>query len=64
MSADSLLLARRRFLIAATAALTIPATRGFAADRIKVGKAITSSFPFSGLELAQQQGIWAGSQPE
>ncbi len=32
---------------------------GFAADKVRVGKAITSSFPFSGLDLGKEQGIWA-----
>jgi NitT/TauT family transport system substrate-binding protein len=29
-----------------------------AANRVRVGKAINSSFPFAGLELGVQQGIW------
>ena len=29
------------------------------ADAVRVGKAVTSSFPFSGLELGKEQGIWA-----
>jgi NitT/TauT family transport system substrate-binding protein len=30
-----------------------------AADTVRIGKAVTSSFPFSGLELGKEQGIWA-----
>jgi ABC-type nitrate/sulfonate/bicarbonate transport system substrate-binding protein len=29
------------------------------ADTVRIGKAVTSSFPFSGLELGKEQGIWA-----
>jgi ABC-type nitrate/sulfonate/bicarbonate transport system substrate-binding protein len=29
-----------------------------AADSVRIGKAVTSSFPFSGLELGKEQGIW------
>jgi len=29
------------------------------ADAVRVGKAVSSSFPFSGLELGKEQGIWA-----
>jgi NitT/TauT family transport system substrate-binding protein len=29
------------------------------ADAVRMGKAVTSSFPFSGLELGKEQGIWA-----
>jgi NitT/TauT family transport system substrate-binding protein len=29
------------------------------ADAVRIGKAVTSSFPFSGLELGKEQGIWA-----
>ncbi|HWG07036.1 MAG TPA: ABC transporter substrate-binding protein [Beijerinckiaceae bacterium] len=53
-------LSRRIFLAGAAAASALSGTRAaFAADRVRVGKAITSSFPFAGLELAQQQGLWA-----
>jgi ABC-type nitrate/sulfonate/bicarbonate transport system substrate-binding protein len=58
MSAQDL--SRRLFLVCAAASPAFLSTRpAFAADKVKVGKAITSSFPFAGLELAQQQGIWA-----
>jgi NitT/TauT family transport system substrate-binding protein len=29
------------------------------ADAVRIGKAVTSSFPFSALELGKEQGIWA-----
>jgi NitT/TauT family transport system substrate-binding protein len=29
------------------------------ADTVRIGKSVTSSFPFSGLELGKEQGIWA-----
>jgi NitT/TauT family transport system substrate-binding protein len=29
------------------------------AETVRIGKAVTSSFPFSGLELGKEQGIWA-----
>lgn len=44
---------------AVVGALALAATPGRAADKIRVGKAITSSFPFAGLELGKEQGIWA-----
>ena len=30
-----------------------------AADKVRIAKAISSSFPFAGLELGKEQGIWA-----
>ena len=52
--------ARRLFVATATASL-LAASCGtaFAADKVRVAKAITSSFPFAGLELGKEQGIWA-----
>ena len=47
---------RATFAGAVALAATGPAR---AADKVRVGKAITSSFPFAGLELGQQQGMWA-----
>jgi NitT/TauT family transport system substrate-binding protein len=29
------------------------------ADAVRIGKAVSSSFPFAGLELGEEQGIWA-----
>ena len=51
----------RRILLAAAATGLMLAMTGMslAADKIRVGKAITSSFPFAGLELGKEQGIWA-----
>jgi ABC-type nitrate/sulfonate/bicarbonate transport system substrate-binding protein len=44
----------------AIAMVAICATAGAqAADAVRLGKAVTSSFPFSGLELGKEQGIWA-----
>lgn len=44
-------------LVALGAALSFSGAQ--AADVVRIGKAVTSSFPFSGLELAKEQGIWA-----
>jgi NitT/TauT family transport system substrate-binding protein len=53
-------LSRRLFLAGAAVGPALLGLRpAFAADRVRVGKAITSSFPFAGLELGQQQGTWA-----
>ena len=51
----------RRTALAGLAATTLPFLpfRANAADKLRVGKAITSSFPFAGLELGKEQGIWA-----
>jgi len=44
-------------LIAAAAVLAIlPGAQ--AADKVRIGKAVTSSFPFAGLELGKEQGFW------
>lgn len=43
-------------LVACVAALPFAAR---AADTVRMGKAVSSSFPFSGLELGKEQGIWA-----
>ena len=55
---------RRAALAGATAmalplAVTLVPAPARAADKLRVGKAITSSFPFAGLELGKEQGIWA-----
>ena len=47
----------RRAALAGSLALAAAPAR--AADKIRAGKAITSSFPFSGLELGKEQGMWA-----
>jgi NitT/TauT family transport system substrate-binding protein len=44
-------------LVASGAALLAFSAQG--ADAVRIGKAVTSSFPFSGLELGKEQGIWA-----
>jgi NitT/TauT family transport system substrate-binding protein len=44
-------------LVASTVALLPAVAQG--ADAVRIGKAVTSSFPFSGLELGKEQGIWA-----
>ncbi len=44
------------FLVAFVASLPFSAQ---AADAVRIGKAVSSSFPFSGLELGKEQGIWA-----
>ena len=51
----------RRDLLAAGAATgaLFAAPRAYAADKLRVAKAISSSFPFAGLELGQQIGAWA-----
>jgi NitT/TauT family transport system substrate-binding protein len=53
---------RREFLAASGAAI---AAAGFVAParaqtlrKIKVGKSVTTSFPFAGLEIGQESGIW------
>lgn len=53
-------LSRRLFLVCAAGGPAFVGSRSaFAADKVRIGKAITSSFPFAGLELGQQQGTWA-----
>lgn len=51
----------RRILSAVAAAglFAVLGTSACAADKIRVAKAITSSFPFAGLELGKEQGFWA-----
>jgi NitT/TauT family transport system substrate-binding protein len=52
---------RRVFLAMSMAAALAPRTAMAAAPdikRVRVGKAINSSFPFAGLELGVQKGIW------
>ena len=44
--------------VAALLVALLPAT-AHGADAVRIGKAVTSSFPFSGLELGKEQGIWA-----
>jgi len=60
--ADSPLFARRsrREILAGAGAMTLLPTIARAADALRVGKAIASSFPFAGLELGKEQGIFAG----
>lgn len=54
-------LSRRALLAgAASAGALIAPRRARAADKLRIAKAISSSFPFAGLELAQQIGAWAG----
>jgi ABC-type nitrate/sulfonate/bicarbonate transport system substrate-binding protein len=57
---DSMRMDRRRLLaLLATGAFCLPrASSAAEVKRIRVGKAINSSFPFAGLELGAQQGIW------
>jgi ABC-type nitrate/sulfonate/bicarbonate transport system substrate-binding protein len=43
-------------LIAVGALAVAPAAQ--AADKVRIGKAVTSSFPFAGLELGKEQGFW------
>jgi ABC-type nitrate/sulfonate/bicarbonate transport system substrate-binding protein len=59
--ADSPLFARRsrREILAGAGAMTLLPTIARAADALRVGKAIASSFPFAGLELGKEQGIFA-----
>jgi NitT/TauT family transport system substrate-binding protein len=47
----------RRSIVAG--GLVLAAAPARAADKIRVAKAITSSFPFAGLELGKEQGFWA-----
>ena len=49
----------RREIIAGAAAMALTPTVARAADPLRVGKAIASSFPFAGLELGKEQGIFA-----
>ena len=60
--ADSPLFARRsrREILAGAGAMTLLPTIARAADALRVGKAIASSFPFAGLELGKEQGIFSG----
>ena len=51
---------RRALLGAGLASATVfAAPRAFAADKIRVAKAISSSFPFAGVDLGLQIGTWA-----
>ncbi len=47
----------RRAVLGSGVALAAAPAR--AADRIRVAKAVVSSFPFAGLELGKEQGFWA-----
>ena len=51
---------RRTFLAgsAAVAASGLAPARAQTLRKIKVGKAVTTSFPFAGLEVGQESGIW------
>ncbi len=55
---------RRGVLAGAAAALVFAAPRANAADKIRVAKSISSSFPFAGLDLGQQMGAWAAENLE
>ena len=48
----------RREIIAGAAAMALTPTVARAADPLRVGKAIASSFPFAGLELGKEQGFF------
>jgi ABC-type nitrate/sulfonate/bicarbonate transport system substrate-binding protein len=50
----------RRDILAGAGAMALLPTGARAADALRVGKAIASSFPFAGLELGKEQGIFAG----
>ncbi len=52
-------LSRRRLIVAGGAAVVLVPGVARAADALRVGKAIASSFPFAGLELGKEQGIFA-----
>ena len=56
----------RRAVLAAGVAAGLSAHIPFAraADKLRVAKAISSSFPFAGLELGQQMGAWASENFE
>lgn len=56
----------RRAAIAGGVAVGLGAHIPFAraADKLRVAKAISSSFPFAGLELGQQMGAWASENLE
>ena len=58
----------RRAALAGAAALPLAslpfATPARAADKLRIAKAISSSFPFAGLELGQQMGAWASENLE
>ena len=49
----------RREIIAGAGAMALMPGAARAADALRVGKAIASSFPFAGLELGKEQGIFA-----
>jgi ABC-type nitrate/sulfonate/bicarbonate transport system substrate-binding protein len=61
VQADGPLFARRsrRDILAGAGAMALLPTVARAADALRVGKAIASSFPFAGLELGKEQGIFA-----
>jgi NitT/TauT family transport system substrate-binding protein len=50
----------RRRVIATGAAFALSAGVARAAEPLRVGKAIASSFPFAGLDFGKEQGIFAG----
>jgi NitT/TauT family transport system substrate-binding protein len=54
----SVLAKRLAALVVASSVASLPFWAQ-AADSVRIGKAVTSSFPFSGLELGKEQGIWA-----
>jgi NitT/TauT family transport system substrate-binding protein len=51
---------RKRFaaLLVAFGIASLP-LKAHSADAVRIGKAVSSSFPFAGLELGKEQGIWA-----
>lgn len=55
---------RRASLATGAAAGLVYAAPARAADKLKVAKAISSSFPFAGLELGQQMGAWRSENLE
>jgi ABC-type nitrate/sulfonate/bicarbonate transport system substrate-binding protein len=52
-------LAKRLAALVVVSAVALLPPAAQAADAVRIGKAVTSSFPFSGLELGKEQGIWA-----
>ena len=56
---DSQMITRRRALaLAAFSGLAVQTGSAFAAQKLRIGKSIGSSFPFSAADLAKQKGIF------
>ena len=57
---------RHALALAALSGLALRSMPAFAAEKLRIGKAIGSSFPFSGADLAKEKGIFAsfGIDPE